>query len=662
MLSLGTFKDMNGSPTENPSPTPPDFRPGRVRPFAVLLGFLLGIPVAYAVTNQVPSNIFSLMVAPVAALFGAVVMNIPLRRFVPKFALTQSDLIIVFAVVSVVASVGGEWARMVMAGALGLPLYEKSDPTYHNYLLKYLPNWLAVHDYNQVRDVQGGGKDFIYAFHKFQIFLPTIAGAGLVILMVCFGMTCLNSLMRGAWCERERLTFPIIQLPIAMTENGGAGPMWRSKAMWIAFFVMFGIDILNGFNYLYPNIPAIPVKDLFYIDRAFKDPPLSNMGDVRMSIYPFMAAIGLFMPSDLLFSFVAFFFLRKITHVVLAANGIPQSTFSGTAAVPGPPYFDEQTWGAVLAMFLGALWVSRSYLKEVWSDIRTGRRQPDGGITHQWAFIGFCGSVLGLVAMGVAGGLPIWYMVPYVLLFFIFSAVLTRIRAQLGPPTHEFAFFGPNSITARYLGTTWMSDAQATWLMQVFIVMNRMFRNHPMPYQLEAMKMAHDFRINQKRMFQIIVGATVAGFFLVGLFYVVWAYRVGTIGQTEAPGYIRNLVAGRKGPDVTGIGMTMLGFTIVMCLDLIRFRFPGFPLHPAGYVLSLNYGVDYYWFGLLLALFTKNFVQRYFGLSGYDKLRMVALGILMGEYAAETIWMGVALMTHQSTYTISFNERSLGVQ
>jgi hypothetical protein len=83
-----------------------------------------------------------------------------------------------------------------------------------------------------------------------------------------------------------------------------------------------------------------------------------------------MAAIGLFMPSDLLFSFVIFFLLRKVTHVVLASQGIPQSTFSGTAISPGPPYFDEQTWGAVLAMFLGALWVSREYLKEVWRDIK----------------------------------------------------------------------------------------------------------------------------------------------------------------------------------------------------------------------------------------------------------------------------------------------------
>ena len=58
----------------------------------------------------------------------------------------------------------------------------------------------------------------------------------------------------------------------------------------------------------------------------------------------------------------------------------------------------------------------------------------------------------------------------------------------------------------------------------------------------------------------------------------------------------------------------------------------------------------------------RNFVQRYYGLRGYDKLRHVALGILVAEYAAETIWMTMAMVTHQSTYTISFNDRSLGAQ
>jgi hypothetical protein len=250
-----------------------------------------------------------------------------------------------------------------------------------------------------------------------------------------------------------------------------------------------------------------------------------------------------------------------------------------------------------------------------------------------------------------------------VALFLIFSVVLTRIRAQLGPPTHEFAFFGPNSIMHRLLGNQWLTDRQAVWVNQVFLVMNRIYRTHPMPYQLEAMKMAQMRQVNQRAVFFGVAGATALSFFLAYFFLTAYAYRTGNATRwQDGLSYLQTMLSSRKGPDVVGIAMTMFGFSVVLALDAMRFRMPAFPLHPAGYVLSMNYGVDYYWFGLLIALIVKSFVQRYYGLGGYDKLRSVGLGILIGEYAAETIWMTMALVTHQSTYTISFNERGLGTQ
>jgi hypothetical protein len=644
-------------------PTEPSNRPTSViRLRAIVIGFLLCVPVVFATAEQRVSAIFSLMTAPISALLILVLFNWPLRRLFPKLAFNQTDLIVCFSIVSVAAAVGGEWSAEQHPGTYAMPFRAKWDAKYKDHFLKDIPDWLTIKDIEKTKDIESGGKDLLYSLKKTPLFLTAYLGWGLVIISLCFAMACINSLMRGAWNERERLTFPLIQLPVAMSEDGGGGGMWKSKHMWIAFAVMFSIDILNGLNYLYPNIPAIPVKDLFYIDRAFKEPPLSNIGDFRISIYPFMSAIGLFMPSDMLLSFVVFFLMRKATHVALAAGGIPQSTFSGTALVPGPPFFDEQTWGAVLGLFLGAFWVSKLYLREVWGDIKSGKRSDDGGIKHRWAFVGLliCGGIL--VGFGMMGGLPLFYMIPYIALFLMFSVVVTRVRAQLGPPTHEFAFFGPTSIMSRFVGTKWLSDSQATWLSQSFLSMNRIYRNHPMPYQLEAMKMGQLEKVNQKRVFLYIIGATVAGYFLSMVFYQASAYRTGRIGWDVAGTYLQNIMNDRKGPDIVGMTMTIFGFAVVLILDAIRFRFPGFPLHPAGYFLSMNYGVDYYWFGMLIALFVKNFVQRYYGLGGYDKLRAVALGILVGEYAAETIWMIMALVTKQSTYTISFNDRSLGTQ
>lgn len=653
---------MQAGPTMDAATEDPGKKKSGIRFRAVLTGFLFSIPVSYACTNAHHSAIFSLMVAPISALLLIIILNIPLRILVPKQAYTQGDLIVCFTILSIVGALSGEFALITHPMTFSYPFHMRTDPMYKDILAKQIPDWLALKDLNQVKAMEGGGKGWEYVVQNLPLFLPRWIMFGTLMISALFALQCINSLMRNAWCERERLTFPLIQLPVAMSEGGGSGGMWKSRAMWIAFIVMFSIDILNGLNFLYPNLPSIPVKDWFIIDRVLKDPPWSNIGDFRISIYPFMAAIGLFMPSDLLLSFVVFFLMRKATHVVLAANGIPQSTFSGTAISPGPPYFDEQTWGAVLAMFVGTLYFSRAYLKEVWFDIRAGNRSEDGGLTHRWAFIGLIGSTAVCIGYGMVGGLPPHYMLVYVALFFIFSIVLTRIRAQLGPPTHEFAFFGTNSIMHRFLGTNWLTDQQAAWVSQVFLFMNRIYRNHPMPYQLEAMKMGQLNQINQKKLFGLMTVAMVFGLMFAYFFLQVKSARTGELGWNDASVYLNHIVNDRKGPDLIGVMMTIFGFAMVLGLDAIRFKFPGFPLHPAGYVLSMNYGVDYYWFGLLIALFVKNFVQRYYGLKGYDKLRSVALGILLGEYAAETIWMAMALITKQSTYTISFNDRNLGGQ
>ena len=110
------------------------------------------------------------------------------------------------------------------------------------------------------------------------------------------------------------------------------------------------------------------------------------------------------------------------------------------------------------------------------------------------------------------------------------------------------------------------------------------------------------------------------------------------------------------------MGMTAFGFLFVAGLELVRFRFPAFPIHPVGYIMGVSYSIDAYWFGLALALGIKVFVQRYYGRNGYEQLRMAALGILLAEFAAEAIWMTITLTTGQSTITIGFDDRSLGNQ
>jgi hypothetical protein len=571
---------------------------------------------------------------------------------------------VIFGIVSVASAISAEWTLLNMQYVHVFAGFSERDPAYRDVFLPNLPKSMFFTDAEQIRDYIAGGNGFWYFLSRLDLWAPKIAMWTLLYGAITVALLCVNSLMREAWLRRERLTFPIVQLPVAMIENDGRGPLWKNKTMWAAFLVVFTIDMLNGFQYLYPNLPSVPVKNFIPdLRNVFTEQPWKSMGLTPISLYPFIAAIAVLMPSDLLFSVIFFFLARKATLVIMAVYGISSDSFGGGFLTPAPPYFTEQTWGAIIGLFVTALWLSRGYLREVWTAIREGARATDGGLSHRAAFL------LLVVCMGIVaafttlGDLPLYIMIPYLFAFLAFSFVLTRLRAQLGPPSHEFAFFGPNQLLMNFYGTRNLSEKDAVVLGTVFLGINRLSRSHVMPVQLEAMRVADVSGARLKPFFGLLAIALLAGLVIGSFWFVQKGYvKGGEPGWNDPKFVLDGIRSAPHGPNVVGMSMVFVGFAVVTLLDVVRFRVPGFWLHPAGYALSLNFGVDYYWFGLAVALVLKTLVQRYYGLAGFRQLRMAAFGVLLAEYSAELIWASVALVTHQSTYTIGFNERGFGAQ
>ncbi len=630
---------------------------------AVVWGFLLCFPVCYWNAWQPVGTIYSLLFSTMAALILVVAANRVIHRINPKQTFSTADMIVIFGIVSVASAISGEWTFLNMQYVHVFAGYTARDPLYPEVFLKNVPEWFYFTDPEQVRDYVAGGHGPWYFLTRLDLWLPRILMWTLLYGLITVALLSVNSLMRDAWMRRERLSYPIIQLPVAMMEKDGRGPIWQSRVMWGAFGVMFAIDMLNGFQYLYPNLPSIPVKEWMDIRDLFPEQPWQSIGYFPLSLFPFLAALGLFMPSELLFSVIFFFLLRKGLVVIIAAYGMERGAFGGGYFIPEAPFFTEQTWGAIIGLFATAVWVARRYLREVWREIKSGAPSQDGGLPHRTSFIVFCVCSAGVLYFLSLTKLPFLVLIPYFLAFVVFSVVVTRMRAQLGPPTHEFAFMGPNQLLMNFYGMRNITDRASSILGTVFLGINRLSRAHPMPVQLEAMKMADSRRIHQGWMFWLLAAALFAGAFI-GAF---WMVQRGYV-RGAAPGWgdpvfiVQGVRENQFGPNLIGMSMVFVGFAVVTVLDVVRFRFPAFPLHPVGYALSLNFGVDYYWFGLLIALIVKVLVQRYYGLRGYRQLRNIAFGVLIAEYAAEMIWATMAMVTHQSTYTIGFNERGLGMQ
>ncbi len=626
---------------------------------ATIIGLVLIPFVSYWAAEQGVDVILSLMVPPISALLLLLLLNWPVRCYAPRHALGEGEFVLIYAMLSVACALAAEWVTNINPLIYSYALFDDPNNKFSTLILPYVSPLFFLHDKAAIPGFLEGGHSFVYMLHHLgPWWTPTLMWT-LFITLIALSMLFVCSLFRSEWTEREKLSFPIIQLPMALTAGAGDGPFWRSGLMWGAFIVMFGIDMVNGFAYLYPNIPRINVRFIGDLSQAFHSAPWNAVGWTPIGVFPFITAMALFLPSDLLFSAIFFFFFRKGQQVIAASLGYPQGVFGGGGLVPSPPYFSEQSWGAFLGLFCMAIWIARHYLREVWASILTG--VPVTGeemVPHRWAFIGLVASILGVCAIGMIMNLSPFFTFLYLMLFLAFSIALTRMRAELGPPTHEMAFMGPNQLIVDFAGTRMIPTNYIPVLTTQFFFMNRIHRTHPMPTELEAMKMAERPGMVYLGLFiALVLAIVVANLFGHGV-RIYHGYRWGAVrAGDDTASVVQAIQNNPHGPNATAMLFVGLGMAMVFGLNKLRFMLPSFPLNPVGYALGMNFGVDYFWFGLLIAFLLKGGVQRYAGLKGYRKLHLIALGVMLGEYGAETIWSLVAMAFHIPTYSISINGR-----
>ncbi|MCL6534295.1 MAG: hypothetical protein K6U12_13590 [Armatimonadetes bacterium] len=640
---------------EAPPPVAPSERSYPLRMRGLVIGFALLPFTTYWAVEIVLSVIFSLLIPPVAALMAVALLNAIGRKVFGRWYLETPDLVVIFTILFVGTAMASEWMNVVAPLWHSFGLYADQNETYRTRVIPHLADWLFFRTAEPIREYGIGGYPFPYALTKLGVWLPIFLGWLGLFGSAAMAMLCINTLMRRLWTQQERLAFPIIQVPMLLCQP--QSPLWRSRYLWGAFIVMVLIDTINALNMFFPWIPPIKTRFLAHLNDYLHSPPWNQTGWIPVGLFPYMSAIGVFVPNDLLFSSVLFYFVRKLMQVATAALGYEQGVFGGGYLVPQPPYFSEQSWGAFLGLFVSVVWASRGYLKEIWHEIRTGYN-PEAGyaISARWAFIGLILSLGVLIGLGVAVGLPWWLVTIYVLLYMAFSVVVARLRAQLGAPIHEMAFMGPHQLMIAFTGTQNLTESTIARLMTTFHFMNRLHRSHPMPYELESMKMGELARLNQKALWFVIASAVILGILLGEFFSINRFYRDGArdFGQGMA-GVITQLADNRYPPNVTAMAFFTGAFCFVLLLDFIRYRVPGFPIHPAGYALSMNFGIDYIWFGLGVVLLIKLFVNRYYGLQGYEKLRAVAIGVILGEFAVDFPLAVYHLITGQAVYTISIN-------
>ena len=193
---------------------------------------------------------------------------------------------------------------------------------------------------------------------------------------------CLATILRRQWSDNERLSYPLVQLPVEMIREQPGHSFFSNPLTWIGFAIptiLFGINGLHSFN---PALPQINVE--FSINRYFTVRPWSEITFWVAYLSP--GAIGFFylLPVELLLSFWVFFILAKVQDLVFAALAFPPINSPHGS---GNGYIDYQTAGGyfMLVAYLGVVaWPHlKGVLKRAVGRTGAGGQRGDDALPHR---------------------------------------------------------------------------------------------------------------------------------------------------------------------------------------------------------------------------------------------------------------------------------------
>ena len=588
-----------------------------------------------------------LFIYPVFLLFLLTLVNLGIRRLWSKAALQQGEMLTIYVMLVVSTSLAA-YGMMQDLFAVILHPYQFATPEndWESLFFRYIPSWFTLNDQQAISHYYEGESTLYLQVHLKAWVKPALAWSGFTLILV-FIMHCINTLVRKQWVQQERLAFPIIQLPVAMTRSES---FFRHRLLWIGFAIVAIIDLIDGLHVLFPKVPYINVK-LYDISRFFTEKPWNAMGTTFTSFYPFMIGIGFFLPLDLSFSCWFFFVFRQIFRVF--------SSYFGFHSMPSFPYFHEQSAGAWIGLFLTAIWLSRRHLASVFASAFGRRRRihdNNDPMSYRMAVLGLMAGMVCLMLFCHQAGMSSLYAWIFFAIYFMIAVAITRLRAEFGAP--HGIFNHPLEIMVTTLGTSAIG-AQNLTTMSFFFWFNRGYRPHPMPNQLEAFKMSEAAGMNNRRLFIAMMLAAVAA--IIATFWVDLSliYREGATSRLTAfrlwvgSGSFNRLqqwLSYPRDPDLIRVSFMGIGTLAVFLLRVLRMKFLFWPFHPAGYALAVSFAIDYFWFPLFLSWLLKSVILGYGKIRGYQRAVPFFLGLILGDFVMGGLWMIFGVITRQQVY------------
>jgi hypothetical protein len=625
---------------------------------AVALGALgslalgLGCPYAIHVLRGSYMDLdFSTPGAIFLLFFLVVGPNALLRWLAPDWAFSPAELIVAYSMMIVASAL----PTMGLSGQL-YPLitapyyYATHENKWEQLLLPHIPWWA-------VPTGAGIGAPVIKYFYEglppgtpvpWRAWLVPTAAWLVLLFALHLVMMASMVLLRRQWADHERLAYPLTQLPLELTgaSAGGKSALLRSAWLWGGFALPFLHGSLVGLHYYFPPVP---------LPRTVWSWPMFR-NTLSMQVRISFPMLGFFYLVPLESSFSLWFFNR----LFFAARGLMNVLGVGLRESLGvygaqTPTFAHLGMGALVAMFASHLWVARRFWRAVWERVM-GRGDPslDAGeiISYRLALSSM---VVGLVVMGVwlvVAGMPA-VVVPFFLAVAMLIFIgLTRVVVESGLAEAVAPSIAPG-ITTSTLGTHILGERGLVVLGLSYVWCSDL-RTLVMTSTAHVLKMAEHIRGYRRRLFAALWVAIWVAVISSGWLTVRGAYAIGGTtmnawffngGPLACYKWVEEKLRNPTPPNVPGMMLTGVGAVLYLLLVAARFRYAAWPFHPLGMVVGGVWIMDTIWFTCFLAWLVKAVIMRYGGASGLRRFRPFFLGLILGQYTCNAVWLFLDYLT-----------------
>jgi hypothetical protein len=637
----------------------------RITGRAVLLGALLSLAIntafPYALLVMHTAGMSSDYITAGAVFLFFLVVGIlnPLLRLLRRpWGLSAAELTVVY-VMMLVASAIPTWgltANLVPMLA-ALHYYATPENNWAELVHPFVTGWLVPRDEQAIRHFFEGlpqGSTIPWGAWA----LP-LAAWGTFIIAIYMMMIALTVLLRRQWVDFDRLSFPLVQLPMDLAEQdprGGIfGPLLRDPLMWVGFAIPFVALSSLGLNHYFPFIPRLEFSHSLYLPRLGQG----------LHLFVSFTVMGLayFLSLDVGAGIWLFHLLTKLQMGIegLLGYGLPgrhELFTEGSLSVA------HQGMGAMVALVVVGLWTSRRHLADVVRRVR--RRGPQVDDSDEILSYRQAAALLGAGSLYAVlwlwrSGIPLGVAILFLLVAFAIFYGLTRIVAEggLGFARAQMTAqpFVINGVGSDLIGAPGIVSLALTygWAGDL--------RTMIMASAMNGQKLADAGGVRRRGLFWAMVVAI-----LVGLCGSVWALiwmgyeygginlhwwfynRLGQLVLDDAAHKIANPVG--PGVDMAVVAPRYLfalgGGGLMALLMYLRHRFLWWPVHYLGFPIGATYMVSSTWFSLLIGWSLKLLILKYGGVPLYRRLRPFFLGLILGQISCSGFWTLVDAITGET--------------